>query len=827
MAEVGRGGWGIVEKAFDRQLDREVAVKRFCDVNDVSEQERQRFLHEAKVTSQLQHPGIVPVHELGDRRDAFYVMKLLDGITLAKYIQDHHQAIRQTGNQTRFQFGDSLEPLLQRFVDVCHAVAYAHQRGVVHRDLKPSNVMISDFGETVVLDWGLAQSVESRPPESASTTVPSKPVGLADVSSLFEPDGTVIGTPAYMSPEQARGEVSRINISSDLYSLGVVLYTIIAGRHPYQGQSVDSILQQVRNADYPDLRTIQPLTPTPLLSIVRKAMSASQHDRYPDAQELAQDVRRFIAGDSVSVHRENGLERAIRWCRHHQGVAATAAISTTALLVAALVFAVFLHRSHRAERIARIEAQQAHREAILQLGETLEATDTWLVELSGSLQFYPGMASIRSELLDRAIEQYEGIASQNIGLTEQAETSRVLGTFDLRQCRNDTEQLALLERIKTHLRLGDLYRLTDQIEDACRQYAAAESLLNDTGDDDEKWKVRLVSVGSIETKLESQFGIERVNSLIGQLLLPDSAYTEPPSIERIHAARQWLDEQLLNNLSIDQPTCDAAMPPLVARAASAAVRLELAYRNNLKVRRHHSWTEPPYLRAIEIASWLVRQRGTVGDRRLSETIQTDNSRRLQDAENYERAQESWSRLINDLDQWIQLDSDRIDYLQSSAHALLQRGNIRVRLGMLQEAAADFKDSITHLDTAWRLTDDDEFYRVNLATSKNNLGTLLSRGGQRDPELAGQLLRQSLQTYEALLREEITYDILHRYAQTHAALSNLIFESADASSRALSIDHAKKSLDAFEILKDYQPLQPDDVSRCNQLRLRIDSVGDVQ
>lgn len=820
LEEVGRGGWGVVEKAVDRQLDREVAVKRFCDADDVTEQERQRFLHEAKVTSQLQHPGIVPVHEMGDRRDAFYVMKLLDGVTFSQSIQQHHHTHKSAGRKTRFQFGESLEPLLQRFVDICNAVAYAHQRGVIHRDLKPSNVMISGFGETVVLDWGLAQSVDHNDhPEVEQTEETLRP-RPADVSSLFEPDGTVVGTPAYMAPEQARGEVSRINRSSDLYSLGVILYTIVAGRNPYHGQPVKRILEQVRKASCPDLRLSQPLVPLPLLSIVRKAMSSSQHDRYENAEDLANDVRRFIAGDSISVYRENWIDKGIRWCRHHQSIAATVSLAGTGLLLAAIIFGIVIHRAHRAERMARIEAQQAHREAILNLGEALDATDTWLVELSGSLQFYPGMAPLRSDLLDRAIDQYDQIANQNLASRNQTPSDQVFHNFDLTQSSRQTKRLALLQRIKTHLRLGDLHRITDDPDQAKLQYATAEKLLQRVDIDTNEPRVTLASSSIADDSFATQLRIESVHSLIGQVLIHDTSPLPNTMKHRVVAARRWLSQRLQKPAELRDAQLSTSLPTVIGQLASAAVRLELATHSS----RGPStlWDERSYLHAIETARWLAERRGTLSNRRLSENIQTDNCRRLTLSGSHRMAEAAWTQLIDDLQQWITSEPDRIDYMQSCAHALLQRGNCRVRIGNQSDAIADFQTSIQTLDDAWRLTDDDGFYRVNLATAENNLGQLLTRGSERDPELAGNLLRQSLQTYEALLRETVTADLLRRYAQTHHALATLVDESntVDQGSIAKRLDHAEKSKAAFDIVKDHEPLTVDETLNCMQLSFML-------
>ena len=243
--EIGRGGIGRVLVAFDEHLGREIAVKELlADVHGtLSGTPRSgrasrtrtlaaRFLREARVTGQLEHPNIVPVYELGRRQDGtyYYTMKLVRGRTLA-------EALRRAGNLS------ARLKLLHHFVDLCNAVAYAHARGVIHRDIKTENVMLGEFGETVVLDWGLAKVKGKRDIRGGELERELKLLQEAGAGQTV--DGAALGTPAYMSPEQADGRVDDIDELSDVWSLGAVLYEVLTGRPPFEGYSPYEIIGKV------------------------------------------------------------------------------------------------------------------------------------------------------------------------------------------------------------------------------------------------------------------------------------------------------------------------------------------------------------------------------------------------------------------------------------------------------------------------------------------------------------------------------------------------------------------------------------------------------
>ncbi len=286
---LGRGGMGAVYSAFDRRLEREVALKVSNATVPASGLE-ERLRREASVLARLEHPGIVPVHDAGELSDGrlFYVMKLVRGRTLA----DHAHALS----------GEAA--VLGVFEQIAQTVAFAHDAGVVHRDLKPSNVMVGRFGEVLVLDWGVAKVLGS----------PSIPSSHDALSSQGTAAGTRIGTPGFMAPEQERGETLTAAPASDVYSLGAVLSWLLT-----TGVTVP----------------VQPRRR--LRAIVTKCLQPSPQDRYPDAAALVADLSRYRAGQPVEAHPESALERAWRWLEKYR----TFVLLIAAYLIMRAAFAYF------------------------------------------------------------------------------------------------------------------------------------------------------------------------------------------------------------------------------------------------------------------------------------------------------------------------------------------------------------------------------------------------------------------------------------------------------------------------------------------------------
>jgi tetratricopeptide (TPR) repeat protein len=324
-----KGGLGEVFVAVDQELHREVALKEIQHYYAHDPDSRARFLLEAEVTGRLEHPSIVPVYGLGSYSDGrpYYAMRFIQGESFKDAINRYHQADR--GDRDPGQRALELRQLLRRFLDVCNAIAYAHSRGVLHRDLKPANVMLGQFGESLVVDWGLAKAMAA-----AGAAEPSSLPGTAPISpsadSTCTMTGAVLGTPAYMSPEQAIGALDRLTPASDIFSLGAILATVLTGKPPYQGSNV---LEKAQGGDWLAPRQINPRVPAALDAVSRKAMAFDPNERYRTALDLAAEVEHWLADEPVRAYPEPWLTRAGRCMRRHRTLVTS---GTAALVMAAL-----------------------------------------------------------------------------------------------------------------------------------------------------------------------------------------------------------------------------------------------------------------------------------------------------------------------------------------------------------------------------------------------------------------------------------------------------------------------------------------------------------
>lgn len=341
-----RGGLGQVSVAIDEQFGRPIALKqiqaKWLPIDDV----RRRFEREAEITGKLEHPGIVPVYSRGATTEGepFYAMRFIAGESLDEAIKPYH-----SGGRDRFQ----LRKLLRRFIDVCNTLQYAHDQGVIHRDLKPQNIMLGPYGETLVVDWGLAKVASQL-----STT------GNGEQGPVWQSqDGDVLGTPLYMSPEQSQA-ADAVGPPADVYSLGVTLYQLLTGTTPLAGLSRNELFAKLKQGKLPRPRERDSSLPRSLEAICLRALALEPTNRYASAAALAEDIERWLADEPVAAHREGIGERTTRLARRHRSWVTAGGIALGLVAVAAITATVLVDQSRRqALALAQSNAKLAQRES--------------------------------------------------------------------------------------------------------------------------------------------------------------------------------------------------------------------------------------------------------------------------------------------------------------------------------------------------------------------------------------------------------------------------------------------------------------------------------
>jgi len=674
-----RGGLGEVYVAEDSELGRKVALKRIRKRFETNADARQDFLREAAITGLLEHPGVVPVYGLVQDANGSpcYAMRFIQGESL----KDALETFRGGSGPPGFS---SLEfrRILSRFIAVCNTIAYAHSRGVIHRDIKPANIMLGKYGETLVVDWGLARTIQRDDAACASGEETLRPTVSGDSSKTRQ--GDVKGTVAYMPPEQASGFWDTVGPGADIFSLGATLYQILVGRSPYSGKDA---LAQARRGEFALPRQVNPRVPQALEAICLKALALRPENRYLTANALADDLERWLGDEPVAVYREQLLQRLGRWGRRHKPLV-TGAVALLLTAVVALVVGIVLVNAER-NRTTIAWSEEAKRRQ-----QTRAALDAMTSQVMDDLLLrQPELTPAHKRFLEDALRSYEEFAADTRqDLESRAGVARA--HWRVARIRSRLEQTAAAEAAfhravtlfqaladdypnvavfrwdlaQSHNDLGKLFRAQEQRTKAEEQLRAALAIHE-----------RLTVEYPTEAKYWSYLAGTHHN--LGNLLGRDRL--RAPEAEQALRAARALQQRLaaeypnVRDYSVAQAATHTALGSLLFRVAMRLDAAEHEYRAALDILLRLSTEQAPD---------ADNQRSLAqAHNNLANVLAKDKTRRPDAEEEYRAALQLYRPLAAAYPSMGDYQWELAGTLDNLARLCLVRGDRRMGLRLLEEA----------------------------------------------------------------------------------------------------------------------------------------------
>ncbi len=677
-ALVDRGGQGEVFAAVDETLGREVALKRMRASGPLSGSLASRFGREVAITGRLEHPGIVPIYGLGhdDREVPCYAMRLVRGETLDTAIDRLHQEAKAGPLDQPGGSGPALRSLLGRFVALCNVVAYAHVQGVVHRDIKPNNVMLGPFGETLLLDWGLAKTTE-EPAEWAPESDDGPDDGMGfDPGRTPTVAGRAMGTPAFMSPEQAAGQWDRVGPASDVWALGATLFNILARRPPPQGDAIAGP------------RSMRPDVPPPLDAICRVAMANRPEDRYGSVLELAEDVERWLADEPVRAWPDPWSVTLGRWVRRNRTTVASAIVALATATIGLAMLALAVGREQVRTTIALEDARANFamaREAVEEFGRRV-ADERLLNE--------PGMEDLRRALLASALEFHERFVQRAAADPNLlAELGRAQGRIAAIRAQTESPAVApaaYREAIATLDRAAERRPDDSQLRlDQAALLLELAGAYQRTSAFDQGLAACLAAMDQYET-LERRDPAPSASTL--RRGRARSLHTQG-TLQLARGDRDEAEKTLGLALDLEGPLAETPKPLPEDLNALGLTLNNLAVLCRLSGRLDES--QAHYRRAVEVKRRLVDEAPKVAEYRASLAATQINHGKLLE----QRHEPAAARAALDDAKALLLDLSR-DYPRSTEHrfnlgqACLQRGLLDVRAGDLDAAEAAWREALT-------------------------------------------------------------------------------------------------------------------------------------